>query len=76
MMPDLEGPCETQTDPDDALTHQMYALSPNPNAVDSTPRERDGVVGRRRSTFAGTRTHREIPSRENPECGDPLDVAG
>ena len=34
MMPDLEGPYETQTDPDDALTHQMYGpLSPNPNAA-------------------------------------------
>ena len=43
MMPDLEGPCETQTDPDDALTHQMYGpLSPNPNAAIRLPENETG----------------------------------
>ena len=43
MMPDLEGPDETQTDPDDALTHQMYGpLSPNPNAAIRLPENETG----------------------------------
>lgn len=43
LMPDLGDADETQSDPDDALTHQMYGpLSPNPNAAIQLPENETG----------------------------------
>ena len=43
LMPELGDPDETQSDPDDALTHQMYGpLSPNPNAAIQLPENETG----------------------------------